>query len=182
MIIMPKGCLVALPIPSAHANASIMFIYIPKRSAIWRRKVESLSREVPLIANTSSQLLVWKLGLKLKRLRRQSRSKFFHKNPLMHHALIRIGQPPTFFAIFMSSLTDFLGAFKGLQNQMVDLFGQFNTNNFCVYVNWQNFAHTWILILAIRNIFRYTGHQTYDRWWEVNFFSKFQVQALMAWD
>ena len=86
---MPKGCLVVLPIPSAHANASIMSSYITRSSAIWRRKVEALSREVPLIADTSAQLSVLKLGQKLKRLRRYNRSKFFTKNPLMHHALIR---------------------------------------------------------------------------------------------
>ena len=86
---MTKGCLVVLPIPSAHANDSIMSSYITRSSAIWRRKVEALSREVPLIADTSAQLSVLKLGQKLKRLRRYDRSKFFTKNPLMHHALLR---------------------------------------------------------------------------------------------
>ena len=86
---MTKGCLVVLPIPSAHANDSIMSSYITRSSAIQRRKVEALSREVPLIADTSAQLSVLKLGQKLKRLRRYDRSKFFTKNPLMHHALLR---------------------------------------------------------------------------------------------
>ena len=86
---MTKGCLVVLPIPSAHANDSIMSSYITRSSAIQRRKVEALSREVPLIADTSAQLSVLKLGQKLKRLRRYDRSKFFTKNPLMHHALLQ---------------------------------------------------------------------------------------------
>ena len=86
---MTKGCLVVLPIPSAHANDSIMSSYITRSSAIQRRKVEALSREVPLIADTSAQLSVLKLGQKLKRLRRYDRSKFFTKNRLMHHALLR---------------------------------------------------------------------------------------------
>ena len=34
-------------------------------------------------------LSVLKLGRKLKRFRRYNHSKFFTKNPLMHHALIR---------------------------------------------------------------------------------------------
>ena len=38
-IIMHKGCLVVLPIPSAHANASIMSIYITKSRTIYRAEV-----------------------------------------------------------------------------------------------------------------------------------------------
>ena len=86
---MHKGCLVVLPIPTAHANAIIMSIYITKSSVIWRRKVEALFREVPLIADISAQLSVLKLGEKLKRLRRYNRLKFFTKISLMHHALIQ---------------------------------------------------------------------------------------------
>ena len=75
---MTKGCLVVLPIPSAHANDSIMSSYITRSSAIQRRKVD-----------TSAQLSVLKLGQKLKRLRQYDRSKLFTKNPLMHHALLQ---------------------------------------------------------------------------------------------
>ena len=96
-IIMPKVCLVVLPFPSAHANASIMSIYVTKNSAIWRRKVEALSRVVPLIAETLVELSVLTLGEKFKRLRQYNRLKFFTKNQLMNHALKRGRVAPKIF-------------------------------------------------------------------------------------